>query len=212
VRLYGYFRSSATWRVRIALHWKGLAAETLTVDLAAGAQHRPDFLAVNPQARVPTLVDGPLVLTQSLAILEYLEETRPRPPLLPADAAGRARVRQLAQIVACDVHPLQNLGVLLQLERSFGASEEQRRAWARHWIEQGLDALERWIASDGGGERFCHGAAPTLADLCLVPQLFNARRFGAAPERWPALSRIEAACLQLDAFARTAPATQPDAR
>lgn len=212
-RLHGYWRSSAAWRVRIALQLKGLEWTPVPVHLVrdGGEQRHPAFLALNPQGLVPALeIDG-LVLTQSLAIIEYLEETRPAPALLPADAAGRARVRSLAQLVASDIHPLNNLRVLQQLEGRFGLDEAQRKDWYCHWVEVGLQALEMRIAAEPDTGRFCHGDVPGLADCCLVPQLYNARRYGCSLDGLPGLLRIEAACAALPAFAAAAADAQPDA-
>lgn len=209
--LHGYFRSSAAWRVRIALGLKGIAAAPAVRHLRKGEQAAPDYLRLNPQGLVPALeVAGQGVLTQSLAIIEWLEETRPAPPLLPADPWGRARVRALAQIIACDVHPIQNLRVLQHLRRELGQEQAAVEAWARHWIARGLDAFEARLAEPATG-RFCHGEAPGLADLCLVPQLGNARRFGLALDPWPRVLAVEAACNALDAFRAAAPEAQPDA-
>ena len=211
--LYTYFRSSAAYRVRIALGLKGLDPERRFVHLAKGGgqQHTPEYRAVNPQGRVPFLIDGEVKLSQSLAIIEYLDETHPLPALLPKAAAGRARVRQIALAIAADIQPLQNLSVTQRLEKELGVDQAGRDAWVRHWIEAGLTALETMLARDAATGRFCHGDAPTLADCCLVPQMFAARRFGAAVDRWPTLLRIDAECATLPAFAAAAPAAQPDA-
>jgi maleylacetoacetate isomerase len=210
--LHGYFRSSAAWRVRIALHLKGLAPAQAFRHLRRGEQFAADFMAKNPQGLVPALeVQGQGVLTQSLAIVEWLEETQPGAPLLPADAWGRARVRALAQLVACDIHPIQNLRVLQYLKREMGQDQAAIDAFARHWIELGLGAMEVKLALEAETGTFCHGEAPGLADLCLVPQLFNARRFGADLAAFRTLLRIEAACAALPAFQATAPEAQPDA-
>lgn len=213
MRLYGYWRSSATYRVRIGLHWKGLAYETVPVHLLreGGEQRREAYRAINPQALVPTLEDGPRRLTQSLAILEYLEETVPDPPLLPAGAGARARVRALAQVVACDTHPLANLRVLEYLSGTLGCSAGARLLWVRHWLGLGLATLEALVAEPASGGRFCHGEVPSLADVCLVPQLYNARRVGCDLSGYPTLLRIEEACLALPAFERAHPLRQPDA-
>lgn len=205
--LHGYYRSTASYRVRIALAWKGLAYADVFHQLRLGEQREAAYLALNPQGLVPALeVDG-AVLTQSLAICEYLDETHPAPPLLPVDPVARARVRAAAMVIACDTHPVQNLRVLDRL-RALGLSAEQVTEWARDVIDEGLDAFAR-LLPEGQGP-YCFGVAVTLADLCLVPQLFNARRFGVAL-RWPRLTAIEEACLRLDAFARAAPDHQPDA-
>ncbi len=209
--LHGYFRSSAAWRVRIALGLKGVAHAQAFRHLRKGEQSAPEYRALNPQGLVPTLeVAGAGVLTQSLAILEWLEETQPGPALLPADAWGRARVRALAQIVACDIHPIQNLRVLQYLKRDMGQAQPAIDAWARHWIALGLDAVEARLAEPATG-RFCHGDAPGLADCCLVPQLGNARRFALDLSPWPLVLAVEAACSALPAFRDAAPENQPDA-
>ncbi|MBA2077411.1 maleylacetoacetate isomerase [Rhodanobacter sp. PCA2] len=211
--LYGYWRSSAAYRVRIALALKGLPWENRPVHLVkdGGQQHAADYASMNPQQLVPSLRDGDRVLTQSLAIMEYLEETRPRPPLLPADAGGRARVRVLAQAVACDIHPLGNLRVLQYLERELGVGEAQRGAWVRHWIAAGFAAMEAMLAGDAATGRYCHGDTPGLADACLVPQVYNAHRWKVALDDYPTIARIAAACGELDAFRAAAPEAQPDA-
>ena len=213
MRLHGSWRSSATYRVRIGLHWKGIGYETVPVHLlrGGGEQHGEAYRAINPQALVPALEDGSRRITQSLAILEYLDESFPDPPLLPADAPGRARVRALAQVVACDTHPLANLRVLEYLGRTLGRSQEERLAWIRHWIDLGLAAFEALVASHPSTGRHCHGDQPPLADLCLVPQLYNARRFECELSGYPTLLRIESGCLALPAFERAHPSRQPDA-
>jgi maleylacetoacetate isomerase len=211
VKLHGYWRSSAAWRVRIALHWKGLAYEPVPVHLRRGEQRGAAYLALNPQGLVPTLVDGGIAIGQSLAILEYLEERWPEPPLLPRAAAERARVRQLALVIAAETHPLQNLGTLRLLEGELGVPEAGQQRFARAAIARGLHAFERHLESEQSG-RHCHGDAPSLADVCLVPQLYNARRFGLDPEaEFPRAARIAARCLELPAFSLTAPESQPDA-
>lgn len=211
MKLFGYFRSSAAYRVRIALNLKGIEAEHAFVHLRKGAQAAPDYDALNPQHLVPTLVDGGTVLTQSMAIIEYLDETRPEPPLLPSDPAGRARVRSIAQAIACDLHPLDNLRVLKYLTGPMGLTEEKRDEWYRHWIAVGLGAVERMLTPAAGTGRFCHGDAPGLADACLVPQVFNAERFGCDLSAYPTVMRIAATCRELPAFAAAAPERQPDA-
>ncbi|KAF1689913.1 maleylacetoacetate isomerase [Pseudoxanthomonas taiwanensis] len=213
LRLYTYWRSSAAYRVRIGLALKALAYESVPVHLLrdGGQQHAAGYRALNPQELVPVLVHGRRVLRQSLAILEYLDECWPQPALLPADARGRARVRALAQAVACDVHPLNNLRVLQFFEQQWAVPQAERETWVRHWIGTGLAALEAMLADDPATGAFCHGDAPGLADCCLVPQLYNARRFGMDVEAWPTLARIERACLALPAFRTAAPEAQPDA-
>jgi maleylacetoacetate isomerase len=210
MKLYTYFRSSAAFRVRIALNLKGLAYEPAFVHLAKGEHRAPAYGAVNPQALLPTLEDGGRLLTQSLAILEYLEETHPAPPLLPKDPVERARVRSLAMFVACEIHPVNNLRVLQHLKRALGQSEEQVNAWYRHWIGDGLAKLEADLARPGTG-MYCHGNLPTIADCCLVPQVFNAQRYQCDTAPYPTVMRVFAACMELDAFDRAQPAKQPDA-
>ncbi|VXC78015.1 maleylacetoacetate isomerase [Sphingomonas sp. 8AM] len=205
--LHGYFRSTAACRVRIALNLKQVAWRDAFHHLRHGEQRAPDYLRLNPQGLVPALEWDGAVLTQSLAICEYLDERIPAPPLLPADPVARAQVRAFAQVIACDTHPVQNLRVLRRL-RSAGLDEPAVNAWARDTISDGLVACEALIA-DGQGP-YCFGAQVTLADLCLVPQLFNARRFGVELV-WPRLLAVEAACLALPAFAAAAPERQPDA-
>lgn len=210
--LYGYFRSSAAYRVRIALNIKGLAYDQTFVHLAKLEQLSDAFAAINPQKLLPVLVDdGGTPMTQSLAIIEYLEETRPGPPLLPKDPAARARVRALALAVACDIHPINNPRVLRYLTGKLGVSEAQRDEWYRHWVEDGLLAVEKLLAGSPQTGRFCHGDTPTMADLCLVPQVANGRRFKADLSACPTVLRIDAECQKLKAFADAAPANQPDA-
>lgn len=209
--LQGYWRSSAAWRVRIALNLKGLPYDQAFRHLRKGEQSSADFTAKNPQGLVPALeVAGQGVLTQSLAIIEWLDESFAGPRLLPADPWGRARARALAQIIACDVHPIQNLRVLQYVKRQFAQEQPAIDAFARHWIALGLDAFETRLAEPATGA-FCQGDATGLADLCLVPQLFNARRFGLDLAPYPRCLRIEAACAALPAFAEAAPERQPDA-
>lgn len=209
MKLHGYFRSSASYRVRIALNLKGLDADHLSHHLRRGEQRDPAFLALNPQGLVPALQDDTgEVLTQSLAIIEWLEETQPQPALLPKDPLRRARVRAFAQALACDTHPVQNLKVLARL-RELGLPEEQVTAWAAWANREGLGACEALIANESGP--FCFGEAPTIADLCLVPQLFNARRFGVDVSAYPRLLKAEAAAQAMKAFADAAPDKQADA-
>ncbi len=212
MKLYDYFRSSAAYRVRIALNLKGLAPERVFVHLRKGAQRADDYLALNPQGLVPALAtDDGAVLTQSLAIVEWLDETHPRPPLLPADPNGRARVRAVAMAIACDIHPLDNLRVLNYLVGTLGATGEQKDGWYKYWIDVGLEALETRLARETATGHYCHGDTPTIADICLVPQLANARRVAIDLAPFPTLMRIETACNALPAFAAAAPARQPDA-
>ncbi|RUL69307.1 maleylacetoacetate isomerase [Dyella choica] len=211
--LYSYWRSSAAFRVRIALNLKGLPYETRAVHLVrdGGEQHSPDYVALNPQQLVPTLVDGGKVITQSMAIAEYLEDIHPQPALLPVEAADRARVRALAQAVACDIHPLGNLRVLQRTGKQFSADDEQQAIWMRHWITTGFQALEAMLAHSRQTGRYCHGDTPGLADLCLVPQVYNARRWKTPLGDYPTILRIDAACAELDAFQAAMPERQPDA-
>ena len=209
MKLHGYFRSSASYRVRIALNLKGLATEHLPHHLRKGEQRAPAYLAINPQGLVPTLEDDVgAVLTQSLAIIEWLDETHPAPPLLPKDPLRRAKVRAFAQALACDTHPVQNLKVLARL-RQLGLAEEKVTEWAAWANREGLSACETLIANEPGP--FCFGSAPTIADLCLVPQLANARRFGVDVSAYPRLLKAEAAAKEMKAFADAAPDKQPDA-
>jgi maleylacetoacetate isomerase len=210
VKLHTYFRSSAAFRVRIALNLKGLAYDTAFVHLAKGEHRMPPYTAINPQALVPTLEEAGRRLTQSLAIIEYLEESRPLPPLMPKEAFARARVRALSLIVACEIHPLNNLRVLQHLKRALGQDEEQVNLWYRHWIADGLAKLETALADDATG-RFSHGDAPTMADCCLVPQVFNAQRYQCDTTPYPTVMRVHAECMKLDAFQRAQPGKQPDA-
>jgi maleylpyruvate isomerase len=209
MKLHGYFRSSASYRVRIALNLKGLSTEHLPHHLRKGEQCAPAYLAINPQGLVPTLEnDAGAILTQSLAIIEWLDETYPSPPLLPSDSLRRAKVRAFAQALACDTHPVQNLKVLARL-RQLGLPEEKVTEWAAWTNREGLAACETLISGEEGP--FCFGAAPTLADLCLVPQLANARRFGVDVTAYPRLLKAEAAAKEMKAFADAAPDRQPDA-
>lgn len=210
MKLYTYFRSSAAFRVRIALNLKGLAYQPAFVHLAKGEHLQPAYTQINPQGLLPALeVDGAL-LAQSIAIMEYLEEVHPRPPLLPQDAPGRARVRSLSLIVACEIHPLNNPRVLKYVKNALGHSQDEVNAWYRHWIADGLAKLEAELAQPGTG-RHCHADAPTMADCCLVPQIFNAQRFECDLKPYPTVMRVFEACMQSDAFVRAQPGKQPDA-
>lgn len=209
--LHGYYRSSAAFRVRIALNLKGLAHSHVPHHLRRGGQHDPEYLRINPQGLVPALEDDGRVLTQSLAIVEYLDETHPLPPLLPDNAADRAHVRALAQMVACDIHPIDNLRVLRYLRDPIGADQAAVESWYNHWIAMGFDAIEAILASDPRTGRFCHGDAPGFADICLVPQVVNAGNFKLDLTPYPTIRRIFDACMTLDAFADAHPAKQPDA-
>jgi maleylacetoacetate isomerase/maleylpyruvate isomerase len=213
LKLYNYFRSSASYRVRIALAFKGLPYEYMSVHLtrAGGEQRGPNFRALNADALVPVLDDGGRILTQSLAIIEYLEETHPQPPLLPADPVERAYVRSFALTIACEIHPLDNLRVLRYLVRQLQASEDQKNAWYRHWVEQGLTALEARVLAEGRGGRHVLGDAVTMADVILVPQIFNARRFDCRLDHVPTLMRIFEHCMELQPFIEAQPSRQPDA-
>ena len=209
MKLYDYWRSSAAYRVRIALNLKGVPYEAVPIDLRTGAQSAAGYKTVNPQGLGPAMEDDGLVVTQSLAIMEWLEETHPQPPLLPADPAGRAAVRAMMLTIACDIHPLNNLRVLNCLKSEFGATQTQIDAWIARWIGAGFDALEALI--DHHGEGFAFGAAPTLADCCLIPQVFNARRFGIDLTPWPRVIAVDAACAGLDEFIASHPSQQPGA-
>lgn len=211
MELYGYWRSSAAYRVRIALNLKGLAARQHTVNLRNGEHRGEAYRRINPQGRVPMLVDDGVTYMQSIAILEYLEERYPQVPLLPKTPEERARVRALVQLVASDMHPVNNLSVLQYLVKELGASDEQKLSWYRHWIAEGFTALEALLASDGRTGRFCHGDVPSMADLCLVPQVYNARRFECDLSAYATIVRIDAACAEMDAFRRAVPEAQPDA-
>jgi len=211
MQLFNYFRSSASYRVRIALALKGLPYEYKAVHLNKNEQFKESYAAVSAARLVPLLKDGDAVLTQSLAIIEYLDEMHPEPPLLPGDALGRARVRALAYDIACEIHPLNNLRVLRYLVHDLKLSDEDKNRWYRHWVETGLEVVERQLANDPRSGRFCHGDAPTLADIALVPQIFNARRFDCRLEHVPAVMRVFEACMKLDAFEQTRPEKCPDA-
>lgn len=213
LKLYGYWRSSAAYRVRIALNLKGLEYESVPVHLVreGGEQHRPEFAATNPQKLVPVLQHGHRVVRQSLAILEYLDELWSDPPLLPPTPRDRAHARALALLIACDVHPLNNLRVIQYLEREFNAPQSERDAWVRHWIAEGLAAFEALLVEDLSRGAFCVGDAPGIADCCLIPQVYNARRFGVDLAPYPTIRDIEAVCLALPAFDSARPERQPDA-
>ena len=212
--LYSYWRSSAAYRVRIGLNLKGLAYETRPVHLVrdGGEQHAEDYRALNPQELVPMLVDGGRRITQSLAILEYLDEAFPKPALLPADLRGRARVRALAQLVACDIHPLNNLRVLQYFDREWHVPQPERDGWVRHWIESGFKVAELQLADHPSTGTYCDGDAPGFSDCCLIPQIYNARRHGVDMAAYPTLCRIEAECLALPEFDAARPENQPDAQ
>jgi maleylacetoacetate isomerase len=212
MKLYGYFRSSAAFRVRIALNLKGLDYEQSSIHLRKNEQRKDDYLSLNPQGLVPTLEEDGELLTQSLAIIEYLEETHPEPPLLPGHPVARARVRSLAMAVACDIHPIDNLRVLRYLGKPMGHDDKAVEDWFNHWIRVGFEGIERILAEDDQAGAFCQGDQPTLADICLVPQVFNAQRypsFDFAP--FPTIMRIFANCMTHDAFDRARPEKQPDA-
>lgn len=212
MKLYNFTRSSASFRVRIALNLKRLPYDYVPIQLRRDEQRSPDFLAKNPQGFVPALeTDDGQVLAQSMAIVEWLDETYPEPPLLPGTALERARVRALALAVACDIHPLNNLQVLRYLERDLGLDEERRNAWYRHWIAVGFTALEGMLADHPQTGPFCHGAAPTIADVFLVPQVVNAQRLDCDLAPYPTVTRIFETCLQLDAFTTAHPKNTPDA-
>jgi maleylacetoacetate isomerase len=211
LQLYGYFRSSAAFRVRIALALKGLSAEAVPVHLRKGEQRDAAFRAVNPQGLVPALVDNGATLTQSLAIVEYLDEVYPAPPLLPASPADRAWVRALAMSVACDIHPIQNLRVLNYLRVQFATDDAVVRSWCQHWIAIGFEGLETMLAGDARTGAFCVGDAPGLADICLIPQIANAINFKLDLDPYPTLRRIFETCMALPAFADAHPGRQPDA-
>ena len=212
MKLYGFWRSLASYRVRVALALKGIKAEEVSVDLLRGAQHASDYKVVNPQSVVPALViDGGPPLFQSMAILEYLEETHPEPPLLPRDPRGRARVRGLALTVACDAHPLIVPRIRSYLEREMHLDEPARNRWLQHWTLLGLETLEAHLSKERETGRFCHGDTPTLADICLAGQVFAAGYFNVATTSVPTVVRIFQECMKIDAFDRSQPLKQPDA-
>ena len=211
--LHSYWRSSAAYRVRIGLNLKGLAYDIAPVHLVrdGGEQHKPEFAAINPQQLVPVLQHGHRMLRQSLAILEYLDEMWPDPPLLPATARDRVRVRALANLIACDVHPLNNLRVLQYLERDWGVPGPEREVWVKHWMVEGFHAFEALLAGSPSTGDFCEGNTPSIADCCLLPQVYNARRFGVDLAPFPSILRIERNCLAQPAFDAARPERQPDA-
>jgi maleylacetoacetate isomerase/maleylpyruvate isomerase len=211
VRLYSYFRSSASYRVRIALALKGVTHDYVPVHLVKNEQSKPPFADMAPAKLVPLLQEDGHILAQSLAIIEYLEETRPEPPLLPGDALARARIRGLALDIACEIHPLDNLRVLRYLVHEMKVSEDDKNRWYRHWVETGLEAVERQLAGSTATGRFCHGDTPTLADVVLVPQIFNAQRMDCRLEHVPTVMRVFGECMALDAFSGTQPSACPDA-
>lgn len=211
MKLYGFSRSSAAFRVRIALNLKGIAWEHVNISLPDGDQFDDGYRKLNPQGRVPTLIDGDKILYQSMAILEYLEETQPKPAFLPSDPLGRARVRGLADIIACDIHPLNNLAVLKFMSREMGADKDAVNVtWYQHWIYEGFNALEAHLAADSETGTFAHGDAPGLVDICIVPQVFNAQRYECDLSPYPRLMGIFAECMKLEAFDNAQPSKQPD--
>ena len=211
MQLYHYFRSSASYRVRIALALKGLDCELVPVHLMRNEQLAEPFASISAAHLVPLLVDDDRVLTQSMAIIEYLDETHPSPSLLPGDAAARARIRALAQDVACEIHPLNNLRVLRYLTHELKVGEDDKNRWYRHWVETGLEAVERQLAGAAATGRFCHGDTPTLADCVLVPQVHNAQRLACRTDHLPTVMRVFEECMRLDAFATTQPSAYPEA-
>ena len=211
MQLYNYFRSSASYRVRIALALKGLEYDYMPVHLLKNEQLGPAFAQISPAGLVPVLQDGDKLLTQSIAIIEYLDETHPEPSLLPGDAFQRARIRALGQDIACEIHPINNLRVLRYLVRDLKVSEDDKNRWYRHWVETGLEAVERQLAGSAEQGKFCFGDAPTLADCVLVPQIHNAQRMECRLDHVPTVMRVFGECMQLDAFSKTQPSGCPDA-
>jgi maleylacetoacetate isomerase/maleylpyruvate isomerase len=211
MELYNYFRSSSSYRVRIALALKGIAYDYVPVHLVKSEQLKPPFADIAPGRLVPLLKDGDTLLTQSLAIIEYLDETHPEPPLLPGDAHSRARIRALALDIACEIHPLDNLRVLRYLVHEMHVSDEDKNRWYRHWVESGLETVERQLAGHPATGRFCHGDTPTLADIVLVPQIFNAQRMDCRLDHVPTVMRVFGECMTLAAFSGTQPSACPDA-
>jgi maleylacetoacetate isomerase/maleylpyruvate isomerase len=211
MKLYSYFRSSASFRVRIALALKGLPYDYVPVHLVKSEQLKPPFDTLSASRLVPLLEDGEAMLSQSIAIAEYLDETHPEPPLLPKDALGRARVRAIALDIACEIHPLNNLRVLRYLVRDLKVSEDDKDRWYRHWVETGLETVERQLAGHPSTGRFCHGDTPTMADVLLVPQIFNAQRFNSRLDHVPTVMRVFASCMQHPAFLAAQPSACPDA-
>ncbi|MBS0193631.1 MAG: maleylacetoacetate isomerase [Proteobacteria bacterium] len=213
LRLYSYWRSSAAYRVRIALNLKGLPHEIVPVHLldGGGQQHALEYRAIQPQALVPALMHGHRILRQSMAIIEYIDETWPEPPLLPATARDRVRARALAQAIACDIHPLNNLRVMKYFENEWNVPPPEREEWVRHWIREGFHAVENMLSEHLSTGTFCDGELPGLADCCLIPQVFNARRFAVALDAYPTIRRIHDSCMKLPAFDAARPERQPDA-
>ena len=211
MKLYGFSRSSAAFRVRIGLNLKGLQWESINVNLPEGEQFGDEYRGINPQGRVPTLIDGETVLYQSMAILEYLDEIQPQPPFLPSNTAARARVRGLANVIACDIHPLNNLAVLKFLSKEMGATEDDVNVtWYQHWVYEGFAAIEAHLKEDSAAGMFSHGDVPGLMDICIVPQVFNAQRYRCDLEPYPLLVSIFENCMQLDAFDTAQPSKQRD--
>jgi len=211
MKIHGYFRSSAAYRVRIALNLKNITCDTALVNLQAGDQSSPAYRAINPQGRVPALETEDHILVQSLAIIEYLDETFPGPSLVPSEPLARARVRGISHIIACDIHPLNNLAVLNYLKDELAIDEDKRTRWYQYWVEQGFDGVEPLLANSSDTGNFCHGNSPGLADICLVPQVFNAQHFDCDLSPYPTIGRIYDSCMALDAFDKAQPSNQPEA-